>query len=242
LIAALISLPKRVAGTTEEEEQRRSGIKEGFRYVARDRTMLAMVGLVALATIFVFPFVSVMLPLYVRNLLGLGADRMGLLMAVSGMGSLSGSIGLLSVAPSNRAKFIAAGVTAIACALFAMGKSTSFLVTAISMGILAIGLSMNFGLANTIVQERAPSHLRGRISAVFGLSFFGLMPIAGLLVTSVSDLIGMRNALMMSATVYGLGALIILTRAKCSEVPPESGADKPRVEAAPAPEPVATVR
>ena len=48
------------------------------------------------------------------------------------------------------------------------------------MGLLAIGFSMNFGLANTIVQERAPSPLRGRISAVFGLSFFGLMPIAGL--------------------------------------------------------------
>jgi len=38
-------------------------------------------------------------------------------------------------------------------------------------GILAVGLSANFGLANTIVQERAPAALRGRVSAVFGLSF-----------------------------------------------------------------------
>ena len=53
------------------------------------------------------------------------------------------------------------------------------------MGALAIGLATNFGLANTIVQERAPAHLRGRISAVFGLSFFGLMPIAGLVITSL---------------------------------------------------------
>ena len=50
------------------------------------------------------------------------------------------------------------------------------------MGLLAIGLSMNFGLANTIVQEHAPAALRGRVSAVFGMSFFGLMPIAGLVV------------------------------------------------------------
>ncbi len=33
LIVALISLPKRPIGTAEEEEQRRSGILEGFRYV-----------------------------------------------------------------------------------------------------------------------------------------------------------------------------------------------------------------
>ena len=36
-----------------------------------------MIALIALTTIFVFPFLSVMLPLYVRNLLHLGPDRMG---------------------------------------------------------------------------------------------------------------------------------------------------------------------
>ena len=33
LIIAIISIPPRKVGTAEEEEQRRSGIKEGFRYV-----------------------------------------------------------------------------------------------------------------------------------------------------------------------------------------------------------------
>src|SRR5207249_8726796 len=36
LIIALISLPKRTKGTAEEEEQRRSGIMDGFRYVRSD--------------------------------------------------------------------------------------------------------------------------------------------------------------------------------------------------------------
>jgi hypothetical protein len=81
------------------------------------------------------------------------------------------------------------------------------------MGFLAIGLSMNFALANTIVQERAPSPLRGRISAVFGLSFFGLMPIAGLGVTGLSDLIGMRPALAIAAVIFGIGAFIVLSGA-----------------------------
>lgn len=242
LIAAMISLPKRPAGTAEEEEQRRSGIKEGFRYVASDRTMLAMVCLVALATVFVFPVVSVMLPLYVRNILRLGPDRMGLLMAVSGVGSLSGSIGLLSVARGKRLKFITGGVVAIACALFSMSRSTSFAVTAVSMGILAIGLSMNFGLANTIVQERAPAHLRGRISAVFGLSFFGLMPVAGLVVTGLSDLIGMRPALAVAATAYIIGALFVLSRASHTVPIDQAADDAERATAEPSPAPVASIR
>ncbi|MEP7078633.1 MAG: MFS transporter [Chthoniobacterales bacterium] len=210
LIIALISLPRRTVGTAEEEEKRRSGFKEGLRYVRSDRTILSMIGLIALTTIFVFPFLSVMLPLYVRNILQLGPDRMGLLMAVSGIGSLTGSLGLLSVARAQRFRFMTVAVIVVAAGLFCMSRSTSFILAAIAMGMLAIGLSLNFGLAGTIVQERAPAHLRGRVSAVFGLSFFGLMPIAGLLTTGLSDLIGMRTALLIASIIFGAGALFVL--------------------------------
>src|SRR5213079_1235487 len=102
LIVALISLPKRPIGTPEEEEQRRSGILEGFRYVRSNRIIVSVITLIALNTIFVFPAISVMLPLYVRNILHLGAESMGGLMAVSGSGAFLGSIGLLSVRRKRR--------------------------------------------------------------------------------------------------------------------------------------------
>ena len=211
LIVALLSLPKRPIGTKEEEEQRRSGIMDGFRYVASERTVLAMIALIALTTVFVFPVISVMLPLYVRNVLQLGPREMGWLMATSGTGAFFGSLGLLSVARERRLKFMSGNVLAVAAGVFSMSRSHSFALTACSMGVLAIALSMNFGLANTIVQEHAPPHLRGRVSAVFGLSFFGLMPIAGLIVTGFSDLIGMRTALAVASIIYGTGAFSILT-------------------------------
>ncbi len=213
LIIALISLPRRPVGTKEEEEKRRSGIMEGFRYVRSDRTILSMIVLIALTTIFIFPTISVMLPLYVRNVLQLGPDSMGWLMATSGTGAFLGSLGLLSIAREKRLKFMSGNVLAIAAGVFFMSRSHSFLLTACSMGILAIALSMNFGLANTIVQEHAPSHLRGRVSAVFGLSFFGLMPIAGLIVTGFSDLIGMRTALAVASVIYGIAAFYVLSLA-----------------------------
>src|SRR2546430_14325371 len=43
LIIAILSLPVRRRGTAEEEEKRTSGIKDGFRYVAKDKPNLAMV-------------------------------------------------------------------------------------------------------------------------------------------------------------------------------------------------------
>ncbi len=213
LIVALITLPPRVRGTAEEEEQRRSGFKEGLLYVRSDRTILSMIALIALTTIFVFPVISVMLPLYVRNLLHLGPQQLGWLMAFSGIGSLCGSLGLLSVPRVHRLKFMTCAVSSVAVALFFMSLSTNFPLTAVCMSTLALALSLNFGLAGTIVQERAPSPLRGRISAIFGLSFFGLMPIAGLLITGLSDLIGMRIALAISSVCFGVGAVTVLTMA-----------------------------
>jgi MFS family permease len=68
-------------------------------------------------------------------------------------------------------------------------------------------------LANTIVQEHAPPALRGRVSAVFGMSFFGLMPIAGLVVPGFSDLVGMRTALAVASVVYGVAAFCVLSLA-----------------------------
>ena len=238
LIISMLTIPRRTLGTAEEEEQRRSGLMEGFRYVRKDRTILSLVALIAMTTVFVYPVVSVMLPLYVRNLLGLGPERMGFLMAVSGTGSLVGSLGLLTVAPGKRIRFIMCAVCVVASSLFVMSRTSTFAVAATAMGALAIGLATNFGLANTIVQERAPAHLRGRISAVFGLSFFGLMPIAGLVVTSLSDVIGMRPAMATAAVIYAAGALFVLSR--CEHTVPREPEPEILPQAEPSPAAVAS--
>ncbi len=214
LIAALISLPKRPVGTAEEEAQRRSGFAEGFRYVRSNRIIMSMIMLIALNTIFIVPAISpAMLPLYVRNVLKLGPQSLGWLMAVSGTGAFLGAVGLLTVARDRRLKFMSGNVLAVAAGVFFMSRSHSFWLTACAMGVLAIALSMNFGLANTIVQEHAPPALRGRVSAVFGMSFFGLMPIAGLVVPGFSDLVGMRTALAVASIVYGVAAFSVLSLA-----------------------------
>jgi MFS family permease len=210
LIIALASLPPRTIGTAEEEEQRKSGFKEGLNYVRNDRTILCMIALIALSTIFIFPFLSVMLPLYVRNVLQLGSGPMGYLMAVSGSGSVLGALGLLSVPRHLRFRFMTGAVIVVGLALCSMARSDGFVFSAISMGVLAIGLSANFGLASTIVQERAPAPLRGRISAIFGLSFFGLTPVGSLLTPAFADLIGLRVALVFGGIIYATLAVLVL--------------------------------
>jgi len=210
LIIALFTIPPRPRGTAEEEHKRASGIKEGFRYVAKDKPSLAMIGLVAATTVFIFPIITVMMPLYVRLVLGLGADRLGFLMGASAVGSVIGAIFLISLPRKKRVPIMMMNVGIVGIAIFGLSRAPSFYLATTLLIFNSLGLAMNFGLANTIVQERAPDYLRGRVSAVFMLSFVGLMPVAGLGITGLSDLIGMRTALAIAAACYTVIALIVL--------------------------------
>jgi MFS family permease len=234
LIIALFIIPPRQRGSVEEEEKRASGIKDGFRYVAKDKPSLAMIGLIAATTVFIFPIITVMMPLYVRLVLGMGADKYGYLMGASAVGALIGAIFLISIPRDKRVPFMMVNVGIVACAIFSLSRAPSFRLATALLIFNSLGLAMNFGLANTIVQERAPDYLRGRVSAVFMLSFVGLMPVAGLGITGLSDLIGMRTALAIAAVCYAAIALIVLGRVRrqccepaISEVKPEETPTSP---------------
>jgi MFS family permease len=218
-IIALLSLPPRRQGTKEEEEKRTSGIKDGFRYVAHDKPSLAMIVLIATQSLCIFPIVTVMMPLYVRLVLGLGADQLGFLMGAAAVGSLVGSLFLIGLPREKRVPLMMICAIAVTGAVSGLSRGPNFYVATALLIVNSLGLATNFGLCSTIVQERAPDYLRGRVSAVFMLSFVGLMPIAGLGVTSLSDLIGMPTAMAIAAIVYGAITLFVLARIRkqCAE-------------------------
>src|SRR5256714_6260191 len=238
LIVALLSLPPREKGSAEEEEKRASGFKDGFRFVANDKPSLAMIMLIATQSVCIFPIITVTMPLYVRMVLGLGPDRLGFLMGSSAIGSLVGSIFLIGLAREKRIPLMILCALGVTGAILGLSLGPTFYVATALLVINSLGLATNFGLASTIVQERAPDYLRGRVSAVFMLSFVGLIPIAGLGVPDLSDFIGMKTALAIAAVVYGAITILVLVRVRkeCAQ-PGECQAEL----TTPAPSAVATV-
>src|SRR5204863_2961255 len=148
MIIALFTIPPRSRGTAEEESKRASGIKDGFRYVAKDKPSLAMIGLIAATTVFIFPIITVMMPLYVRLVLGLGADRLGFLMGASAVGSVIGAIFLISIPRRKRVPFMMVNVGIVACAIFSLSRAPNFYLATALLIFNSLGLAMNFGLAN----------------------------------------------------------------------------------------------
>jgi MFS family permease len=209
LIAALWTIPRTVA-VTDGDGSKRGGIKEGLRYVLSDKPTLAMIGLMVACVICLFPVMAVMMPLYATKVLGLGADRMGMLMGVGAIGSLTGSMSLLGVPKHHRRSVLFGAVVAVAAALVCLGKAQGFWAAAAALVLLTLGFSTLAGVTATVVQERAPGPMRGRVSAIVGLSFFGLMPFAGLGLTAIADWIGIRDALFVAAGCYLCVAIPVL--------------------------------
>jgi len=210
LVFAILTLAPRVRGSAEEEQKRAGGMKDGIAYVRGDKPTLSMIGLLASSTVFVSPIFIVMMPIYVTRILGLGPDKLGYLMACSGIGSLTGALGLLTIPPEKRLGRMVIASAGAALATLGFGLATNFYFAGGCMCVMSLCLSTNFGLANTIVQERAPDYLRGRVSALAGLSFFGLMPFASLGVPALADLIGMRTAIVLGAACYAVAAAWVL--------------------------------
>ena len=209
LIAALATIRPPVRPATGDR-QNRGSIKAGFAYVRSDKPTLAMIALLASTVLFVFPCFSVILPLYAKNVLGLGPDKLGLLMGIAAIGGLTGSVGLLGIPRSKRRGILLIAIVGIALGLASLATAHRFAVAAGSLVVLTLGVSTLGGLTHTIVQERAPGPMRGRVSAIVGLSFFGLMPFAGLGVTSLADGIGIRPALLVAAASYLVVAVTVL--------------------------------
>lgn len=244
LMIALRGIPDRPKRVEEEESAEDAaddgGIKAGLAYVRRDPPTLAMVGIMALLTAFPMPVLMVLLPLYARQL-GLDSMGMGLMMSINAGGALLGSILLLRIHRSERPKAIGGAAIAIGAGLVGLALSTWAPLSAAVLFVLSIGLAFTFGLVNTTVQERVSDKMRGRVSAVTQITFFGMQPFAALSMSALADAITLKNAFMVAGPLYAAGVLLLLAGPGRHQDAPaaDAEADGGPVAAAP-PEPAAT--
>ncbi len=221
LMAALLTLRPRTQGSEEEEAMRKTGMKDGFIYVRRDKPTLAMISMLMTLTTCISPFFMITMPIYSRHILHVDAQSHGFLIGSSGIGAFVGSIWLLAIPGAHRSTYLRCAAALICACMLGLSVAQHLWQAILSMIFLTLGTSTMFGLANTIVQERVPNAIRGRVSAIMGLSFFGVLPFSGLAISKISDLVGLRYAMGGGSLLFGLaaGALLYSHRQLCMKQP-----------------------
>ncbi|MGE0218765.1 MFS transporter [Mycolicibacterium sp.] len=161
-------------------------VRVAVRYVLRDRPLV--LALLAVTTVGIASDPSITLTPSVADALGGGAGLVGTLSAVFGVGAAAGMAALALL----RGRIASPQVSSIGLALLAAGCAvlTVGVVPAVAMAGFALA-GLGFGVAmtglSTVVQERAPAELRGRIMALWLVGFVGSRPIAAAVLGGAAD-------------------------------------------------------
>jgi MFS family permease len=187
-----------------------------LRQVSRDRTIVAMIVLAGLASFLVGNAYQAQMPEYAHHLGDSGAGwTYSLLFAADALGALAAGIVLESrglLQPRPRTAIV---LTVLWClAMIGFAAAGHYLVAFVLLfvaGFLNLGAS---AMAQTLVQLRAPEHLRGRVIGLFSMASLGLRAFSGLTVGVLGSMIGIHWSLAASAMALAAAAAVLLAFSK----------------------------
>ena len=179
-------------------------IVEGFGYVRERPRIQALLSIAALISLLAMPYAT-LLPIVVRDGLGLDASGLGWLFAVGGGGAVCGalSIAFPHLLPS-RGPWLLGCAIATGLATMTLGLARSPLAAAIALVAIGFSATSAVALTNTLLQELVDDAMRGRVLSMFGLAFMGTFPVANLLAGTLAELTSASVTLAMTGALLAI--------------------------------------
>ncbi|HUG17176.1 MAG TPA: MFS transporter [Thermomicrobiales bacterium] len=182
---------------------------DGMSYIRANRVVWGILLLIAIPSICARPYVQ-MMPVFARDVLGLGASGYGVLMAASGVGALFGALTLASINTARGRGTLLLVVTASLGASLVAFSWSHWLVPSLALVVAVGGTStLMMSLANSLLQGTVAAEVRGRVMSVYTLIAGGLMPLGSMLLGGVGTVIGVPLAVGIG------GAITLATAAAC---------------------------
>lgn len=191
-----------------------ANIREGIGYLVRDPIVGPLMAINILVVITAMPYMF-LLAGFVQDVLDSGADSLGLLQSVSGIGALSGALVIASLPGRHRGAGYLLGAAFQGAMLFlAFTVSTSVVMMAGFMLAMGVGQSARQSLSNVLVQTYVDDEYRGRVMSVYMLQF-SLAQLGAFLTGILASAFGPRFALGATSLLLvalALGALAFIPR------------------------------
>jgi MFS family permease len=184
-------------------------LKQGFHYVTRHPHLRMVLFLSAICSCFGTSYLALM-PAFTQDILHQGADALGYLISAFGVGAVSGAVLVsrlherhLALTPTIMAVLL--GVSLIVFANTQSMLLALLFVVPTGFGYLGIAVS-----SNTQVQTLSDDKMLGRMMAFYAMAALGTPPFGALLLGYISDIMGVRNAFMLSGGMCLIAAGISL--------------------------------
>ena len=188
-------------------------MREGFGFVGERRLILLLLSVSGFLSLFGLPFV-ILMPVFARDLLGVGASGLGYLMGGAGLGASLCAIVLAYIGePRNKSRTITSSAMTFSLALVGFSMSGSFWLSFGLLAVLGAAMVGTLAVTNTSIQRLTPPRMRGRVMSMYNLSLLGLAPLGSLQAGAVAEVLGARVALGYGGVlclVYFAGLFFLL--------------------------------
>ena len=189
-------------------------VRQGLGFVRAQTWLWGTFLAVTIAMLFFLGPVFVLMPYVVKNDLGGGADGLGLVFAAGGAGAILAALVVgqrgLSRWPITL-MYLAWSLTAFSLIGYALATSVwqAMIVSFVSVGCLTAGQIV----WSTVLQQRVPGSLLGRVSSLDSFVSLALVPLSYALTGAVANAIGADAVLLCAGAIGGgllLGSLLLL--------------------------------
>ncbi|MSQ09543.1 MAG: MFS transporter [Dehalococcoidia bacterium] len=221
IVTCFINIPQRVASTVNESAL--SSLQHGFSYIRADKSILSLILLALIPQLFAQPYFT-LLPVFAKDVLGVGPEGFGLLVTLPGLGAL---VATLTIA--SRTDMVRRGLVMLVSAmgfgalivLLALTSALPLGAGALTLGYLAACLVLIFiggcqmaynALTMTLLQGLSSNEMRGRVMSIYFLDQ-GLTPLGtmwGGYLASLPALGAPGAYVIMGLTVLALSAGVIV--------------------------------
>ena len=205
----------------EEKKSSSTKIREAMAYVAARPDILAVMITVFFATSFGLNF-NIFNTMMATQVFDKGAAENGALGSILAVGSLSGAIISARLEKKRGPRFVMIGSMIFSAILILSAFAPTYLVYSILLPIIGCVALLTFIGANTMVQLRTDSQIRGRVMGIYLTVFLGGTPIVSPFIGIMTQEIGTRPTVAICGLISLIAAIATFAKFKDKGQEPDS--------------------
>jgi MFS family permease len=194
-------------------------IRAGARGARSDPGIRAAILLISVVAVTASPFIA-LIPAMARVRHDGGEALTSVFVTAQGVGAVSGALVVPSLAERfGRRRVLLAGLVALPATLVLYGAApTPALATAALVAVGATYICVFSGIG-TVVQIRAPAHLRARVVSLYFVAVGTLYPVASTIHGAIADRVGLGEVTAAGGVLLLVAVLILRARLRALDEP-----------------------
>ena len=192
------------------EDSVMTGLRNGFAYM-KTRGPLWQLSVLGFVTTFCGIPLMTLLPVFAKEVFGMGATGYSHLLATSGAGAITGALLFAGLARRESHGRLVLGVQIVfALLLTVFALSRNLALSYVALFFAGLCLITLFSSITSLVQMNVTEGMRGRVMSIFMLAFRGGMPLGNIAMGYLASQFSPSAALMAGSAVLGTTATCFL--------------------------------